>query len=72
MLFSGDAVYAEEPIVDTAPTSNVDDYVRTMERLLHVRVEVVHPGHDASFGGDLLSTICDRYLMRHGGIAGTD
>jgi glyoxylase-like metal-dependent hydrolase (beta-lactamase superfamily II) len=72
MLFSGDAVYAEEPIIDTAPTSDVGDYVRTMERLLHLRVEVVHPGHDESFGGDLLSTICDRYLMRHGGIAQTD
>ena len=72
MLFSGDVVYAEEPIIDTAPTSNVDDYVRTMERLLHVRVEVVHPGHEESFGGDLLSAVCDRYLMRHGRIAETD
>ena len=64
MLFSGDAVYAEEPIIDTTPTSNVDDYVRTMERLRHLRVDVVHPGHDESFGGELLLTICDRYLLR--------
>lgn len=71
MLFSGDAVYAEEPIIDTTPTSDVDDYVRTMERLRSLRVEVVHPGHDESFGGELLSTICDRYLLRRATIAET-
>lgn len=69
MLFSGDAVYAEEPIVDTAPTSNVRDYVRTMNRLLGLRVDVVHSGHGDSFEGRLLSEICDRYLVRRGTIA---
>lgn len=68
MLFSGDAVYAEEPIIDTAPTSDVHDYVRTMDRLLRIRVDVVHSGHGESFGGELLATICDRYLTRHGTI----
>ena len=70
-MFAADAVY-DGPLVDDCYHSDVGNYLRTMERLLHVRVEVVHPGHDESFEGDLLSTICDRYLMRHGGIAETD
>jgi glyoxylase-like metal-dependent hydrolase (beta-lactamase superfamily II) len=72
MLFSGDAVYAEEPIIDTTPTSNVRDYVATMERLRPIRVDVVHAGHGESFGGSLLATVCDRYLLRRGSIAETE
>jgi glyoxylase-like metal-dependent hydrolase (beta-lactamase superfamily II) len=72
MLFSGDAVYEEEPIIDTAPTSDVHDYVRTMERLLRLRVDVVHAGHGESFAGRLLATVCDRYLTRRGTIAETE
>jgi glyoxylase-like metal-dependent hydrolase (beta-lactamase superfamily II) len=72
LLFSGDAVYEEEPIIDTTPTSNVHDYVRTMERLLRMRVDMVHAGHGESFGGKPLATICDRYLSRRGTIAGTE
>jgi glyoxylase-like metal-dependent hydrolase (beta-lactamase superfamily II) len=72
LLFSGDAVYEEEPIIDTAPTSNVHDYLRTMERLLHTHVDVVHAGHGETFRGKLLATICDRYLTRRRAIAETE
>ena len=68
MLFSGDAVYAGEPILDTTPTSDIPAYLATMKRLLELPVEVVHGGHDISFGRDELIEQCDAYLGRRGGL----
>ena len=48
-LFSGDAVY-DGPLLDEIPGADIPAYVSTMERLLTLPVEVVHGGHDASFG----------------------
>src|SRR5205823_7652303 len=48
-LFSGDAVY-DGPLLDGSPDSDVRAYVATMERLRALPVEVVHGGHEASFG----------------------
>ena len=64
MLFSGDAVYALDPVIDTAPTSDVGRYVETMRRLLELPVDVVHAGHDLSFGRDVLVERCEDYLRR--------
>jgi glyoxylase-like metal-dependent hydrolase (beta-lactamase superfamily II) len=65
MLLSGDAVY-DGPLLDTLPGSNIDDYVRTMERLQRLPAEVIHGGHDSSFGRARLVEIADRYLVREG------
>ena len=37
-------------------------YGRTMRRLRELPVEVVHAGHDPSFGRERLVELCDAYL----------
>jgi glyoxylase-like metal-dependent hydrolase (beta-lactamase superfamily II) len=64
VLFGGDAVYATEPLIDTAPTSDIASYVRTMRRLRELPAEIVHPGHDYSFDRGTLIRRCDSYLSR--------
>ncbi|MGC2289102.1 MAG: MBL fold metallo-hydrolase [Thermoplasmata archaeon] len=63
-LFSGDAVYATDPLIDTTPTSSVPEYLETMRRLRQLQVTVVRPGHDFSFGRELLVERCDGYIAR--------
>jgi glyoxylase-like metal-dependent hydrolase (beta-lactamase superfamily II) len=63
-LFSGDAVYATDPLIDTTPTSSIPDYLETMRRLRQMPVNVVRPGHDYSFGRELLIDRCDEYIGR--------
>ena len=60
-LFSGDAVY-DGPLLDELEESNIEDYVKTMERLRDLAVTVVHGGHEASFGRARLVALCDAYL----------
>ena len=62
-LFSGDALY-DGPLLDELPESNIADYCATMERLLHLPVEVVHAGHDPSFDRARLQELCRAYLAR--------
>ena len=62
-LFSGDAVY-DDALLDELPESDIGDYCRTMERLLTLPVNVVHAGHDPSFGRDRLREIARAYLDR--------
>jgi glyoxylase-like metal-dependent hydrolase (beta-lactamase superfamily II) len=62
-LFSGDAIYDGE-LLDMLPDSDIDDYVRTMKRLLELPVTVVHGGHEPSFGRDRLREIATTYLAR--------
>jgi glyoxylase-like metal-dependent hydrolase (beta-lactamase superfamily II) len=64
-LFSGDAVY-DGPLLDELDGSDVAAYCATMRRLLELPVEVVHGGHDPSFGRDRLRDICRGYLARRG------
>jgi len=66
VLFSGDAVYDAE-LVDTLPESSVEEYVRTMRRLLDLPVSVVYPGHEQPFGRERLREIAGAYLQRRGG-----
>jgi glyoxylase-like metal-dependent hydrolase (beta-lactamase superfamily II) len=65
VLFSGDVVYDGE-LLDALPGSNVEEYVRTMERLLDLPVTVVYPGHDEPFGRERLRELVRAYLRRHG------
>lgn len=59
-LFSGDAIY-DGPLYDFLPESSVSDYLRTMARLRALPVDVVHGGHDPSFGRDRMLEIIDEY-----------
>ncbi len=61
VLFSGDAVY-DGPLLDDLPDSDIDAYVATMEMLHDLPVEVVHAGHDPSFGRDRLRELTQAYL----------
>jgi len=63
VLFSGDALY-DGPLLYQLPGSSVSDYARTLERLLELPVEVVHAGHDPSFGRERLCEIARSYLQR--------
>ena len=64
-LFSGDAVY-DGPLLDGSPDSDVAAYVATMRRLRALPVEVVHGGHEASFGRERLVELCDAYIAGAG------
>ena len=60
-LFSGDAIY-DGPLLD----DNVEDYIKTMRRLREIPVQVVHGGHEPSFGRARLIELCDDYLRTKG------
>jgi glyoxylase-like metal-dependent hydrolase (beta-lactamase superfamily II) len=63
ILFSGDALY-DGPLLDELPTSNIQDYLRTMRRLRELPVRVVHAGHDPSFDRDRLRKLTNDYIRR--------
>ena len=50
------------PLLDGNSDSDVDAYVATMERLRELPVEVVHGGHEPSFGRERLVELCDEYI----------
>jgi glyoxylase-like metal-dependent hydrolase (beta-lactamase superfamily II) len=60
ILFSGDAVY-DGPLLDFGPDSDIPTYLQTMERLRHLPVQVVHAGHDPSFGRARMHALIDTY-----------
>jgi glyoxylase-like metal-dependent hydrolase (beta-lactamase superfamily II) len=62
-LFSGDAIY-DGPLLDEVCGADIDSYVATMQMLRSLPVEVVHGGHDPSFGRDRFVEIIDHYLDR--------
>ncbi|SAK61001.1 MBL fold metallo-hydrolase [Caballeronia ptereochthonis] len=62
-LFSGDAIY-DGPLLDEIGGADIPTYVRTMKRLRELPVQVVHAGHDASFGRERLVELVDAYLAR--------
>ncbi|WP_304219190.1 MBL fold metallo-hydrolase [Phenylobacterium aquaticum] len=64
-LFSGDAIY-DGPLLDEIPGADIAAYRATMERLLRLPVQVVHGGHDGSFGAERLAQIARGYLARTG------
>jgi glyoxylase-like metal-dependent hydrolase (beta-lactamase superfamily II) len=66
ILFSGDAVYRDSPLLDQMPGSDVGDYLETMARLRELPVATVHGGHDPSFTRPRLLEIAEAYLDRRG------
>ena len=60
-LFSGDCVY-DGPLLDELPDSDIDDYIESMKKLRELPVQVVHAGHDPSFGRKRLLELIDNYL----------
>lgn len=64
-LFSGDAIY-DGPLLDELPGSDIGIYCETIRRLRSLDVNVVHGGHDPSFGRDRMIEICDAYLALRG------
>ena len=60
-LFSGDAIY-DGALLDEIPGSDIPQYIKTMERLREMPVEIVHAGHDTSFGRERLVELADAYL----------
>ena len=63
VLFSGDAIY-DGPLLDELPGSDIGVYVTTMKRLRSLPVEIVHGGHEPSFGRARLIEIAHAYLAR--------
>lgn len=63
-LFSGDAIY-DGALIDTLPDSSIADYVETMKRLRDVPADVVHGGHEQSFGRERLVELAEAYLAAH-------
>ena len=57
-MFSGDAVY-DGPLLEGFYDGGPEAYVATMERLRDLPVNVVHGGHEPSFGRERLVEICD-------------
>lgn len=66
MLFSGDTVY-DGPLVDDAHNSDIDLYVKSMERLRELPVTVVHGGHFPSFGGETFRQLIDDFVAEKSG-----
>ena len=66
ILFSGDAVYRDGPLLDQMPGSDVGAYLQTMQRLRDLPVSTVHGGHDASFARPRLVAITEEYVARRG------
>ncbi|GAB5471197.1 MAG: MBL fold metallo-hydrolase [Rhodospirillales bacterium] len=61
ILFTGDALY-DAPLIDSFPESDCQAYRATMYRLLTVPADIVHPGHDASFGRARMMALAKAYL----------
>ena len=61
-LFSGDSIY-DGPLLDELPESNIETYLKTMERLLTLPVSIVHAGHDLSFDAKRLRDIARQYIV---------
>jgi len=61
VLFSGDALYDGE-LIDSFPSSNVNEYCATMERLKQLDVSVGHGGHGPSFSNARKNVLVEEYL----------
>ena len=60
-LFSGDTVY-DGPLLDETPDADIALYLQSMKRLQQLPVNVVHAGHDPSFGREKLRELCGQYI----------
>ena len=53
-------------LIDTLPESDVEQYLRTMELLRRLEVDVVYPGHGRPFDRTRLREIAEAYLRERG------
>ena len=60
-LISGDVV-TEGALLDELYHSNSDDYVRSLERIRDLPVDIVHPGHYDGFGRVRFVQLIDAYI----------
>ncbi len=60
-FFPGDAIY-DDDLVDDVPGSDIEDYIRTMQRLITLDVATVHGGHGESFGMARMHEIAQAYV----------
>lgn len=67
IFFSGDAIY-DAGLLDELHHSDVDQYVRTMQRLRELPVRIVHAGHEGSFGRERLQALAEDYLKAKGAL----
>lgn len=63
-LFSGDIVY-DGPLIEDTYHSNARDYMRSMQRLLDLPVNVVHGGHFPSYDRARHRSIITQWLDQH-------
>lgn len=61
ILFSGDIVY-DGPLIEDTYHSDAADYVRSMERLYDLPVQIVHGGHFPSYGRERHQQIIGDWL----------
>ena len=61
-LFSGDVIY-DGLLIDSAWHSDPQIYRDSLHRLRELPVEIVHAGHEPSFGRDRLHQLIDTYLQ---------
>ena len=60
-FFSGDVVY-DGQLLDDLEDSLVEDYLVTMEQLLHLKIDEVRPGHYRSFDRRRLNELVTKYI----------
>jgi glyoxylase-like metal-dependent hydrolase (beta-lactamase superfamily II) len=64
ILFAGDVIY-DGPLAYEAYHTEMDEYVRSMRRILDLSVTQVHGGHFDSFGGERMREIARAFLAEH-------
>ncbi|MEN0106431.1 MAG: MBL fold metallo-hydrolase [Pseudomonas sp.] len=62
-LFSGDVIYDGE-LLDEIPGADREHYIRSLERLYELPVQVVHAGHEGSFNGERLRELVEASLRQ--------
>ena len=65
-LIAGDAAY-DGGLIDSLPESDVETYLRTMDALRRLDVEVDYPGHGRPFDRAKLQEIAEGYVREKGG-----
>jgi len=61
ILFSGDALY-DDVLLANIPGASIPQYIYTLTRLRQLPLNLVHGGHDKSFGRERLMEITQSYL----------
>lgn len=63
VLFTGDVLYDGE-LLDELPESDIDAYVKSMQRLLDLDVSVAFPGHEEPLTPEVIQRLGTAYLTK--------